>query len=178
VSSRNRRSPPSADGMGRRARNRPARETRRFDFRLPDTMLDVVPPTMLASAPFPMAACERRHDRPRRARGRHGRGRAGARGTHPLRPSPRAYSTRRALKIARGSRLTPAYRDGQAIRCDGAPDAPLRSAPRDLPRREVAGSQAVRRPTVRRPPSRTTNGPLATTSRGPACPRTAAQPLP
>ena len=34
-------------------------ETRRFDFRLPDTRLDVVPPTLLAGAPFPMDACER-----------------------------------------------------------------------------------------------------------------------
>ena len=90
------------------------RETRRFDFRLPDTMLDVVPPTMLASAPFPMAACERRTT-----------GRVAlevdtdaggqVRAARILSAEPAGLFDETALKIARGSRLTPAYRDGQAI---------------------------------------------------------------
>ncbi len=89
-------------------------ESRRFDFRLPDTTLDLVPATVLASAPFPMAACAR-----------HTTGRvalevetdAGGR-VHTARilaaePSDLFDST--ALGIARGSRLSPAYRDGQPI---------------------------------------------------------------
>ena len=34
------------------------RETRRFEYRLPDSTLTTVPAMLLASAPFPMAACE------------------------------------------------------------------------------------------------------------------------
>jgi TonB family protein len=89
-------------------------ETRRFDFRLPDTMLDVVPPTMLASAPFPMAACERRTT-----------GRVAlevdtdaggqVRAARILSAEPAGLFDETALKIARGSRLSPAYQDGQAI---------------------------------------------------------------
>jgi TonB family protein len=89
-------------------------ETRRFDFRLPDTMLDVVPPTLLASAPFPMAACERRTT-----------GRVAlevetdetgqVRAARILSAEPAGLFDETALRIARGSRLSPAYRDGQAI---------------------------------------------------------------
>ena len=89
-------------------------ETRRFDFRLPDTRLDVVPPSLLASAPFPMAACER-----------HVSGRVvlevetGSSGqVHAARilsAEPAGLFDRTALAVARGSRLSPAYRDGQPI---------------------------------------------------------------
>jgi TonB family protein len=89
-------------------------ETRRFDFRLPDTMLDVVPATLLASAPFPMAACERRTT-----------GRVAlevetdaggqVRAARILAAEPAGLFNDTALKIARGSRLSPAYRDGQPI---------------------------------------------------------------
>jgi len=89
-------------------------ETRRFDFRLPDTRLDVVPPTLLASAPFPMAACER-----------HMSGRVVLEvETTPsgqvheariLAAEPAGLFDRTALTVARGSRLSPAYRDGQPI---------------------------------------------------------------
>lgn len=89
-------------------------EARRFDFRLPDSQLDVVPPTMLASAPFPMAACER-----------HQSGRvvlevetdAGGRVlvARILSSEPAGLFDQAALAIARGSRLSPAWRDGQPI---------------------------------------------------------------
>lgn len=89
-------------------------ETRRFDFRLPDTLLDVVPPTLLASAPFPMAACERRTS-----------GRVvlevetdpggQVRSARILAAEPAGLFDETALRIARGSRLSPAYRDGQPI---------------------------------------------------------------
>ncbi len=89
-------------------------ETRRFDFRLPDTRLDVVPPTLLASAPFPMAACER-----------HMTGRVvlevetGSSGqvleARILAAEPAGLFDGTALTVARGSKLSPAYRDGQPI---------------------------------------------------------------
>lgn len=89
-------------------------ETRRFDFRLPDTMLDVVPPTMLASAPFPMAACERRTtgrvalEVDTDATGQ-------VRAVRILEAEPAGLFDETALRIARGSRLSPAYRDGQPM---------------------------------------------------------------
>ena len=89
-------------------------ETRRFDFRLPDTMLDVVPPTLLASAPFPMTACERRTtgrvtlEVDTDAAGQ-------VRAARILAAEPAGLFDETALRIARGSRLSPAYRDGQAI---------------------------------------------------------------
>ncbi len=89
-------------------------ETRRFDFRLPDTRLDVVPATLLASAPFPMAACER---------GVTGRvtleaetaadGRVLA--ARILAAEPAGLFDDTALAVVRASRLSPAYRDGQPI---------------------------------------------------------------
>ncbi len=98
---------PAASGPTRR-------ETRRFDFRLPDTSLETVPATMLASAPFPMAACERQTT-----------GRVvlevetGASGkvleARILAAEPTGLFDATALAIARGSRLSPAWRDGQPI---------------------------------------------------------------
>ena len=97
-----------------RAPAAPAHETRRFDFRLPDSMLDVVPATLLASAPFPMAACERRvtgrvmleaetDDLGRVLEAR------------ILGAEPAGLFDATALAVARASRLSPAYRDGQPI---------------------------------------------------------------
>ena len=88
-------------------------ETRRFDFRLPDSLLDTVPATLLASAPFPMAAC----DAERRAvssRSRD-RGLGQVREARILAAEPAGLFDATALAIARGSRLSPAYRDGQPI---------------------------------------------------------------
>ena len=89
-------------------------ETRRFDFRLPDTSLETVPATLLASAPFPMAACERQTT-----------GRVvlevetGASGkvleARILAAEPAGLFDATALTIARGSRLSPAWRDGQPM---------------------------------------------------------------
>ncbi len=88
------------------------RETRRFEFRLPDTSLAVVPATTLGSAPFPMAACERRIS-----------GRVALEvdtdatgkvlNARILAAEPVGLFDGTALTIARGSRLSPAYRDGQ-----------------------------------------------------------------
>jgi TonB family protein len=94
---------------------RPARrETRRFEFRLPDTSLAVVPTTTLGSAPFPMTACER-----------HVTGRVALEvdtdtigkvlKARILSSEPAGLFDETALAIARASRLTPAYRDGQPM---------------------------------------------------------------
>jgi len=99
---------PAAAGMPSRI------ETRRFDFRLPDSYLDVVPVTLLASAPFPMAACER---------GTTGRvvlevetaASGQVREARILAAEPEGLFDATALAIARGSRLSPAYRDGMPI---------------------------------------------------------------
>jgi TonB family protein len=88
--------------------------TRRFDFRLPDTFLDVVPATLLASAPFPMAAC---------VQGTKGRvvleveteASGQVREARILSSEPEGLFDATALAIARGSRLSPAYRDGVPI---------------------------------------------------------------
>lgn len=88
------------------------RETRRFEYRLPDSTLATVPAMLLASAPFPMAACEQN---------RTGRVSLELR-TDPqgavlhariLSAAPAGLFDKAALAIARASRLTPAYRDGQ-----------------------------------------------------------------
>lgn len=88
------------------------RMRRRFDFRLPDSTLHELPPIMLASAPFPMEACERRQA-----------GRVSlevatnADGTirqaRILSSEPKGLFDRSALAIAKASRMTPSYRDGQ-----------------------------------------------------------------
>lgn len=92
----------------------PRRETRRFEFRLPDTLLDVVPATTLGSAPFPMTACERR------VTGRvalevetDGDGRVLE--ARILAAEPTGLFDESALAVARASTLSPAYRDGQPI---------------------------------------------------------------
>ncbi len=90
------------------------RETRRFEFRLPDSTLGAVPAIMLASAPFPMAACEKNQsghvvlEVQTDAAGE-------VQQAKILSGMPAGLFDRTALAIARGSRLTPAYRDGQAI---------------------------------------------------------------
>lgn len=92
----------------------PGHETRRFDFRLPDTRLDGVPATTLASAPFPMAACERRVtgrvtlEAATDANGRVLEARI-------LAAEPAGLFDATALAVARASHLSPAYRDGQPI---------------------------------------------------------------
>jgi TonB family protein len=88
--------------------------TRRFEFRLPDSTLTEVPPTVLASAPFPIAACERQIT-----------GRVGlevetaANGAiskaRILSSMPAGLFDRPALAIAQASRMTPAYQDGRPI---------------------------------------------------------------
>lgn len=99
---------------GAPAAGEPRRETRRFDFRLPDSMLGDVPATVLASAPFPMAACVQR------ATGRVvlevetlATGRVHA--ARILEASPPGLFDATALAIARGSRLSPAHRDAQPV---------------------------------------------------------------
>jgi TonB family protein len=88
--------------------------TRRFEFRLPDSTLGTVPSTTLGSAPFPMEACKRR------VRGRvalevrtDAEGRVA--GAKILSASPPGLFDKTALAVARASRLSPAYRDGQPI---------------------------------------------------------------
>ena len=89
-------------------------EKRRFDFRLPDSFLDVVPATLLASAPFPMSACQQ---------GTKGRvvleveteASGQVREARILSSEPEGLFDTTALAIARGSRLSPAYRDGMPI---------------------------------------------------------------
>jgi len=90
------------------------RETRRFEFRLPDSTLAVVPAMQLASAPFPMTACERNQkgrvtlEVETDATGAVGQARI-------LSATPPGLFDKTALTIARASRLTPAYRDGQSV---------------------------------------------------------------
>lgn len=90
------------------------RRTRRFEFLLPDSALAEVPPTLLASAPFPARACTQR------IRGRVSlevaTDAAGAvQRARVLTSEPRGLFDRTALAIARGSRLSPAYRNGQPV---------------------------------------------------------------
>jgi TonB family protein len=90
------------------------RMTRRFEFRLPDSSLGEVPPIMLASAPFPMEACERRQtgsvslEVATDATG-------AIRQARILSSEPRGLFDGSALAIAKASRMTPAYRDGQPV---------------------------------------------------------------
>jgi len=102
------------DWQGPPSRGEMRRETRRFDFRLPDSLLGEVPATLLASAPFPMAACvERTTGRvvlevETLASGQ-------VREARILEASPPGLFDATALTIARGSRLSPAYRDAQPM---------------------------------------------------------------
>lgn len=89
------------------------RRRRRFEFRLPDSTLAEVPPTLLASAPFPVAACERR------IRGRvvlevstDATGKVQR--VRILSSEPKGLFDATARTIARGSRLSPAWREGRA----------------------------------------------------------------
>jgi TonB family protein len=88
------------------------RVTRRFDFRLPDSTLGAVPAIMLASARFPIEACKRRQagqvslEVETDANGVIRRARI-------LSSEPKGLFDSSALAIARASRMTPAYRDGQ-----------------------------------------------------------------
>ena len=90
------------------------RMTRRFEFRLPDSTLGDVPPITLASAPFPMEACEQRQtgqvtlEVETDATG-------AIRQARILSSVPAGLFDRSALAIARASRMTPAYRDGRPI---------------------------------------------------------------
>ena len=87
---------------------------RRFEFRLPDSTLHDVPPITLASAPFPMQACERRQtgrvslEVETDATGR-------IRKARILSSEPKGLFDHSALAIARGSHMTPAYREGRPI---------------------------------------------------------------
>jgi len=88
------------------------RMTRRFEFRLPDSTLGEVPPIMLASAPFPMEACKSRKtgqvslEVATDADGT-------IRQARILSSDPKGLFDRSALAIAKASRMTPAYRNGQ-----------------------------------------------------------------
>jgi TonB family protein len=127
-------------------------ETRRFDFRLPNTFLDVVPASMLASAPFPMAAC---------VQGTRGRvvleveteASGQVREARILSSEPEGLFDATALAIARGSRLSPAYRDGMPI-----PATALLTLRFDPARATCPGMEEPDResPARKRPPPRVT----------------------
>ncbi len=124
-------------------------ETRRFDFRLPYSRLDVVPPTLLASAPFPMAACERRQsgrvvlEVDTDAGGR-------VRAARILSAEPAGLFDQSALAIARGSRLSPAYRDGQPVPATALLALPFAPERATCPGMKEPGRE--KRPTNRPPP--------------------------
>lgn len=135
------------------------RETRRFEFRLPDSTLAAVPAMLLASAPFPMTACERnqkgrvtlevRTD----ANGAVGEARI-------LSAAPPGLFDKAALMIAHASRLTPSYRDGQPVAATA-----LLTLFFDPAQATCPGSRSPERdPPPYRPTPRvtgTTNGPVA-----------------
>jgi TonB family protein len=139
------RGPPAA-GVATRV------ETRRFDFRLPDTWLDVVPATLLASAPFPMAACES---------GATGRvvleveteASGQVRDARILSAEPEGLFDQAALEIARGSRLSPAYRDGMPIPATALLALRFDPARATCPNRPDPDGDA---PSRKRPPPRVT----------------------
>lgn len=149
------------------------RMTRRFEFRLPDSARAWVPPTTFASAPFPLEACERR------ATGRvalevdtdaTGKVRA----ARILSSQPEGLFDATALAIARGSRLTPAYRDGQPFAAKALLTLFFDPGRASCPGLQVPDPQ---RPGTRRPTPRvsgTMNGPPHAPTRGPA--RTGARP--
>jgi TonB family protein len=152
-------------------------ETRRFDFRLPDTFLDVVPATLLASAPFPMAAC---------VQGTKGRvvleveteASGQVREARILSSEPEGLFDATALAIARGSRLSPAYRDGMPI-----PATALLTLRFDPARATCPGMEEPDResPARKRPPSRVTRHDERQDCRVERCAalsRDAGQPLP
>ncbi|MGH8250916.1 MAG: energy transducer TonB [Steroidobacteraceae bacterium] len=159
---------PPAAGPARRA-------TRRFEFRLPDSALAAVPPTTLASAPFPMAACERRAagdvalEVETDATGQVLKARV-------LEAEPAGLFDQTALAVARASRLTPAYRDGQPIAATGLLTLHFDAA--------LATCPGVRSPEREPPPRRPTpkvgrhdESPVSRADRFPALSRAAAQPV-
>jgi TonB family protein len=130
-------------------------ETRRFDFRLPDTLLEAVPATLLASAPFPMAACERRQsgrvvlEVETEASGQ-------VRAARVLASEPAGLFDQTALAIARGSRLSPAYRDGQPFPATALLALPFAPERATCPNQK--GPDREQRPANRPPPRVTRNG--------------------
>jgi TonB family protein len=152
-------------------------ETRRFDFRLPDTLLDTVPATLLASAPFPMAACER---------GTTGRvvleveteASGQVREARILAAEPVGLFDATALAIARGSRLSPAYRDGQPIAATALLTLRFDPARATCPNLQDPDRDS---PAGKRPPARVTRHdekPARRVERWTTLSRNAAQPVP
>lgn len=90
------------------------RLTRRFEFRLPDSSLAQMPPTTLASAHFPMSACERRIAG-RVALELQTDATGAVLEARILSATPAGVFDDTALAIARASRLTPAYRNGAPV---------------------------------------------------------------
>lgn len=159
----------------------PARvESRRFDFRLPDTWLESVPATLLASAPFPMAACES---------GTTGRvvleveteATGQVREARILSAQPAGLFDQTALAIARGSRLTPAYRDGMPVPATALLALRFDPAKATCPNRPQRDREA---PASKRQPPRVTDAAPHDESRlrraepWSALPRIAGQPVP
>lgn len=153
------------------------RETRRFEFRLPDTSLAVVPATTLGSAPFPMAACEQRItgrvalEVDTDATGKVLKARI-------LGAEPAGMFDGTALAIARGSRLSPAYRDGQPMAATA-----LLTLFFDPEQATCPGVHSPERdaPPVRRPQPRVgrhDERPVPRAEGWPALSHTAAQPVP
>jgi TonB family protein len=124
-------------------------ETRRFDFRLPGSLLEAVPATLLASAPFPMAACERRQsgrvvlEVETEASGQ-------VRAARILASEPAGLFDQAALAIARGSRLSPAYQDGQPVPATALLALPFDPARATCPNQK--GPDREQRPANRPPP--------------------------
>ncbi len=159
------------DWQGPASRGEPRRETRRFDFRLPDSLLGEVPATLLASAPFPMAACvERTTGRvvlevETLASGQ-------VREARILEASPPGLFDATALAIARGSRLSPAYRDAQPIAATALLTLHFDPEPRDLPGFAAVPTGTSPLPGARRRGSRgTMKRPFPASNRGQPCPR-------
>lgn len=153
------------------------RETRRFEFRLPDTSLAVVPATTLGSAPFPMAACEQRVtgrvalEVDTDASGKVLKARI-------LKAEPAGMFDGTALAIARGSRLSPAYRDGRPMAATA-----LLTLFFDPAQATCPGVHSPERdaPPARRPPPRVgrhDERPVPRVEGWHALSRTAAQPVP
>ncbi len=153
------------------------RETRRFEFRLPDTSLAEVPPTTFGSAPFPTAACESgvgghvMLEVDTDATGRVLRARV-------LRAEPAGLFDATALAIARGSRLTPAWRDGRPMAATAL--LTLRFDPATAPCPGV-GTPDREAPPARRPQPRVGRHDERAVPRAeewPALSRSTAQPVP
>jgi len=130
----------------------PRPETRRFAFRLPDSSLGDVPATLLGSAPFPSAGC---------AQPAAGRvvleldtlATGEVRAARILSAEPAGVFDDAALAVARGSRLSPAYRDAVPI-----PATALLTLRFDPARAACPGSARPdrTRPPARRPPPKVT----------------------